>query len=367
LSEIALDRDHYLELEKLALGAFTPVAGFMNEDEFRSVANTMRLTSGEIFTIPILLDVSRDHAAALKGHARVALVFEGREVGEIRPDDFYSIDKAEWLPKLFGTTDRNHPGVAAFLNTGEVFVGGPIALLDQVRLDISKYEMTPSQTRSLFIKNGWSTVACFHTRNVPHRAHEFLQRLALDICDGLFIQPMLGRKKIGDFTPDAIMTGYRTLISGFYPEGRVSLGALSTACRYAGPREAVFHALVRRNFGGTHMVIGRDHAGVVDYYNKYDSQALCKSLESELGIKILAFHAPHHCTRCEGIVTEKTCPHLKTDPKAVSEVSGTMIRASLAAGKRPPAHIIRPEVLDSIKGLELFVDDAAGARKAVTS
>jgi sulfate adenylyltransferase len=356
LSEIVLDRDHYLELEKLALGAFAPVTGFMNEDEFRSVVDNMRLPSGDVFPIPILLDVSRNHAESLQGSTRIALIFEDKEVGEIRPENFFSVDKAEWIPKLFGTEDPNHPGVAAFMSCGEVFVGGPVTLLEQVRLDISHYELSPNETRSLFAKNGWSTVACFHTRNVPHRAHEFLQRLALDICDGLFIQPMLGRKKAGDFTPGAIMTGYRALVSHFYPAGRVALGALSTACRYAGPREAVFHALVRRNYGGTHMVIGRDHAGVVDYYDKYASQALCKRFESELGIQILAFHAPHYCARCDGIVTEKTCPHIHTEPSAVTDVSGTDIRAILSSGKRPPAHIFRPEVLNSIEGLDLFID-----------
>jgi len=358
LSEIILDRDHYLELEKIALGAFSPVTGFMNEDEFRSVANDMRLPSGEVFPIPILLDVSRDHAESLRGSTRVALVFDGKEVGEIKPENFFSVDKDEWIPKLFDTTDPNHPGVAAFKACGECFVGGPVTLLNKVKLDISQYELSPNETRSLFAKNGWSTVACFHTRNAPHRAHEFLQRLALDICDGLFIQPMLGRKKVGDFTPDAIMTGYRTLVSDFYPAGRVVLGALSTACRYAGPREAVFHALVRRNYGGTHMVIGRDHAGVVDYYDKYDSQALCKRFEAELGIEILAFQAPHYCTRCDGIVTEKTCPHILSEPEAVTDVSGTDIRAILSSGKRPAPHIFRPEILDSIEGLELFIGDS---------
>ena len=322
LNKIILDRDHYLELEKLALGAFSPVTGFMNEAEFISVVDHMHLTTGEVFPIPILLDIDRDHADFLRGQSRVALVFEGREVGEIQPNDFFTIDKAKWIPKMFGTTDPNHPGVADFLSCGDVFVGGPVTLSEQVHLDISQYELSPSETRALFAENGWSTVACFHTRNVPHRAHEFLQRMALDMCDGLFIQPMLGRKKVGDFTPDAIMAGYRSLISGFYPDRRVALGALSTACRYAGPREAVFHALVRRNYGGTHMVVGRDHAGVVDYYGKYDSQALCKKFETELNIKILAFQAPHFCSRCDGIVTEKTCPHVATAPAAVGPGHG---------------------------------------------
>ena len=355
MRKIDLDRDHYLELEKLAFGAFSPAKGFMNEKEFISVVDHMHLTSGEIFPIPILLSLHHDQADSLRGNSRISLFFDGREVGEVRPDDFYSIDKAKWIQKMFGTTDPNHPGVADFLSSDDVFIGGEVTLLDQALLDISQYEMTPTETRSLFAKNGWSTVACFHTRNVPHRAHEFLQRMALDICDGLFIQPVLGRKKSGDFTPDAIMTGYRSLISEFYPAGRVALGALSTACRYAGPREAIFHALVRRNYGGTHMIIGRDHAGVVNYYGKYDSQKLCKQFESELGIRILAFQAPHFCSRCDGIVTEKTCPHIATDPATITEVSGTELRAILTAGKHPPGHIVRPEVLDSIKDLNMFI------------
>ena len=357
MGEIVLGRDHYLDLKNITVGAFAPLTGFMNEDDFHAVATSHRLADGTIFPIPILLDISRDQASSIKGESRVSLGYKNRKVGEIHPESFFSIDKTKWISNLYEVTDLHHPGVARFLSCNDVFVGGPVYLSDQVTLDISKYDLTPSQTRSMFGEQGWKTVGAFHTRNVPHRAHEFLQRMILDMCDGLFIQPLLGRKKFGDFTPEAIMAGYKTLVSEFYPKRKVILGSLTTAGRFAGPREAVFHAIVRRNYGCTHIVIGRDHAGVGNYYEKYASQQLCKSYEAELGIQGLTFAAPHYCTRCDGVVTEKTCPHLQTDPKAVTDISGTNIRAELMADRRPPNHIIRSEVLDSALEHKLFISE----------
>lgn len=355
MDEIALSRDQFLDLNNIAVGAFSPLTGFINEDDFRAIANSYRLADGTIFPIPILLDISRDQESSLRGKSKVSLIYENRKVGEIQPESFFSIDKTQWVSKLFGVTDPKHPGIARFLSCNEVFVGGPVCLSDQIDLDRSRYELTPSQTRSMFLERGWETVGAFHTRNVPHRAHEFLHRITLDICDGLFIQPLLGRKKVGDYTPEAIMAGYETLVFEFYPKEKVILGALSTAGRYAGPREAVFHAIVRRNYGCTHIVIGRDHAGVGNYYEKYASQQLCKKYEAELGIRLLTFNAPHYCRRCDGVVTEKTCPHPQTDPKTVTHISGTDIRAELRAGRRPPDYLMRAEVLDSAMKHKLLI------------
>ncbi len=357
MGEIVLGRDHYLDLRNIAVGAFAPLTGFMNEDDFHAVASSHRLADGTIFPVPILLDISRKQASSLNRRGRVSLVYQDQKVGELQPDSFYSIDKIKWIPKLFGVTDPQHPGVAQFLSRNDVFVGGAVSLSDEIALDISKYDLTPSQTRLMFSERGWKTVGAFHTRNVPHRAHEFLQRIILDMCDGLFIQPLLGRKKIGDYTSESIIKGYETLISEFYPTGKVVLGALTTAARYAGPCEAVFHAIVRRNYGCTHILIGRDHAGVGNYYEKYASQKLCKKYAAELGIQLLMFNAPHYCVRCDGIVTEQTCPHPQTDPKAVTYINGTDIRAAIMANRLLPNHIIRPEVLASLKGEKMFISE----------
>ena len=197
----------------------------------------------------------------------------------------------------------------------------------------------------------------FQTRNVPHRAHEYLQRVALEHCDGLFIQPLVGRKKIGDYTPEAIIVANQLLVDQFYPPHRVVLGILSTAMRYAGPREALFHALIRRNYGCTHFIIGRDHAGVGEYYGKYSAHELARQFEGDLGIDIMYLHGPYHCRRCDGIVTEHTCAHLHSDPAAITQISGTDMRTVLSGGKEPEPHLMRSEVVEALKGINLFVGE----------
>ena len=357
MSELVLTRDQYLELEKLGLGAFAPLTGFMNEDAFHSVARTMRLPSGEVFPLPVVLDVSTQDAARLKGLPRVALVFDGEEVGELRPESVFSCDKGEAARHVFATDDPAHPGVAMFLGTQDKFLGGPVALERRAKFDISADELTPEETRAIFAERGWKTVAGFQTRNVPHRAHEHLQRLALEFMDGLLVQPLVGRKKVGDYAPGAIMAAYRALIGGFLPAERIVLAILSTAMRYAGPREAVFHAIIRRNYGCTHFIVGRDHAGVGDYYGKYEAHELTRRLKGELGIEVIRFHGPYHCAICDGIVTEQTCPHGRTAPEAVTHINGTDMRAMLLGGKEPDRHLMRVEVIESVKGLPLFVEE----------
>ncbi|MDJ0893604.1 MAG: sulfate adenylyltransferase [Alphaproteobacteria bacterium] len=358
MSELALNRWQYLEFEKLGLGAFEPLAGFMNEDMFHGVVDHMRLPSGDVFPLPVVLDVSRGEAKRLKGAPRVALLFEGREVGEVMPECVFSCDKATVARKLFGTDDAAHPGVHFFMSGGDAFVGGPVRLKERVPLDISRFELTPEQTRTAFAERAWRTVVGFQTRNVPHRAHEYLQRVALEHVDGLFIQPLVGRKKKGDYTPEAIMAGYSVLLDQFYPRNRVVLGILSTFMRYAGPREAVFHAIIRRNYGCTHFIVGRDHAGVGEYYGKYEAHDLTRRFEDELGIEIMRLHGPYHCARCDGIVTEHSCPHYGGDPSYVREISGTDMRAMLLGGMTPDAHLMRPEIIDSLRDVPLFIEES---------
>lgn len=355
MSDLVLKRDQYLELEKLGLGALLPLNGFMTEDQFRGVVADMRLPGGAIFPLPVTLDVSRADAERMRGRPRIALSYDGIEVGEIEPRSIFTCDKADTARRVFGTDDSKHPGVRNLLQGGDWFVGGPVKLRRRATLDISADELTPEDTRRIFAERGWRTIVGFQTRNVPHRAHEYLQRTALEQADGLFIQPLVGRKKAGDYSPQAVMTGYRALVSGFYPKERVLLGILSTAMRYAGPREAVFHAIIRRNYGCTHFIVGRDHAGVGSYYGKYEAHAMTRRFDGELGIAILRLHGPYHCRRCDGIVTEHTCPHAGTE--AATEIAGTDMRAMLVGGKAPDPHLMRPEIIRALAGVPLFVTE----------
>lgn len=357
MTELHLSRNQYLEVEKLAIGAFEPVNGFMNEDQFHSVVDTMRLPTGEPFPIPVVLDLSLKDAKRITGLPTVALVFEGEEIGALHPESFFTCDRLTASEKIFGTKDKNHPGVSYFCRGDGVFVGGGVSLTKRVAFEYSDDERTPAETRELFAARGWKRIVGFQTRNVPHRAHEHLQRVALENVDGLFIQPLVGRKKKGDYTPDAIIAGYRALIDSFYRPNRVAFGILSTWMRYAGPREAVFHAIIRRNYGCTHFIVGRDHAGVGDYYDKYAAHELVGRFESELGIEVLRLKGPYHCAACDGIVTEQTCPHEATQPNAVTHISGTDIRAMLVGGFSPKTHLIRPQIIAALDGIPLFVDE----------
>jgi sulfate adenylyltransferase len=357
VSELVLNRSQYLELEKLALGVFRPLGGFMNEDEFTGVVARMRLPSEAPFTLPVVLDIDADAARRLKGRPSVSLVFGNEEVGRLAPESIFTCDKDAVSRQVFGTAEPAHPGVRFFQKGGDHFVGGPVELKRRASFDVSAWELGPDQTRAEFARRGWKTVVGFQTRNVPHRAHEYLQRVALEIADGLFIQPLIGRKKRGDYTPASIVAGYRALIGRFLPESRVLMGVLTTTMRYAGPREAVFHAIIRRNYGCTHFIVGRDHAGVGNYYGLYDAHALVRRFDGELGIDVLCLSGPYHCRICDGIVTERTCPHETTAPEAVRHISGTDIRATLVGGTTPDPRLFRPEVLAAVEGLPLFIEE----------
>ena len=357
MREIIINRRQYLELEKIALGAFAPLSGFMDEAEFRSVVERMRLPTGEVFPLPVVLDLTADQARQLDGASRISLVFEGSEVGNISPTSAYSCDKLAVSEKVFGTQDPRHPGVAHFLTMGSIFLGGSVQLVRRALFEFSQYELTPEETRAFFCDRAWHTIVGFQTRNVPHRAHEYLLRLALEYADGLFIQPLVGRKKRGDYHPLAILSGYRALIDNFLPSNRVLFGILSTAMRYAGPREALFHAIIRRNYGCTHFIVGRDHAGVGNYYQEYEAQELTRQFENELGIQIMRMSGPFYCEVCDGIVTERTCQHIVTAPKRTRKISGTEVREMLLQGGAIPREVMRPEVVASLAQSPLFIEE----------
>lgn len=355
MAELALNRDQYLELEKIGLGAFHPLDGFMGQRDFDSVVAEMRLGSGAVFPLPVVLDLSEADAERLRHSGEVALTFEGNVVGRLQPDDFFRPDRGHAARHIFGTDDASHPGVAWFLGLGPVFVGGRVELIRRAAFDISADELTPAETKALFQQRGWRRIVGFQTRNVPHRAHEYLQRVALEQADGLFVQPLVGRKRAGDYTPQAVMRGYRALIGPFLPADRVVLGVLSTVMRYAGPREAVFHAIIRRNYGCTHFIVGRDHAGVGNWYGLYDAHELTRRFDGELGIEILRLHGPYFCPVCDGIVTERTCPHYGT--AATRQISGTDMRRILEGGTQPDPRLMRPEIVAALAGTKLFIEE----------
>ena len=357
MPEIPLNKQQYLELEKLSVGAFAPINGFLREDDFHSVVRDMRLASGAPFPLPVVLDVDDALAATLKSAPRVPLTYDGMEVGEITAESVFTCDKPAVARTVFGTDEPSHPGARFFIEGGDWFVGGPITLKRRASLDISAYEIDPVDARRQFAERGWQRVVGFQTRNVPHRAHEYLQKIALEQTDGLFIQPLVGRKKAGDYLPEAIMTGYRALIENYFRPERVVLGILSTSMRYAGPREAVFHAIIRRNYGCTHFIVGRDHAGVGDYYRKYEAHDLCRRFEGELGIKVMCLHGPFYCRGCDGYATEHTCPHWERAPGQIEEISGTDMRAVFRDGLEPDPHLMRPEVVAALRGQDLFVTE----------
>jgi len=359
VASLHLNRRQYLELDNIATGVFAPLSGFMVEEEFKSVVETMRMPSGDVLPLPVVMDIPEYKADEVSNADKLDLFYQDSHVGEMTPTSVFTCDKGPVAERVFGTSDQNHPGVAHFYAMGNCFVGGPVKLWKRISADFPEYDLTPEQTRAHFADGGWDSVVGFQTRNVPHRAHESLLRLGLEFADGLFIQPLIGAKKKGDYTTSAILTGYRALISDFLPRERVLLGVLSTAMRYAGPREAVFHAIIRRNYGCTHFIVGRDHAGVGDYYGLYEAHDLTRQFDGELGIQILRLHGPFYCKLCDGIVTDRSCPHLTTAPEATKQISGTEVRSILLNRNGCPPELMRPKVVESLRGVELFLSEDA--------
>jgi sulfate adenylyltransferase len=355
MNEVSLNQNQFFEVDKITNGSYYPLNGFMTEHEFYSVIDNYMLPDGELFSIPIFLDVSKESANDLKINSNVKLLYDNNLIGEMLVESIFVCDKKKCAKNIYGTDDIQHPGVNAFYKTKEVFIGGRVIIKKRVLHELSRYELTPSQTKAMFKEKKWKTVVAFHTRNPPHCAHEWLQRMALESYDGLLIHPILGQKKPGDFLPMSIINGYKLLISKYYPMNRVILSVLTTSGRYAGPREALFHALIRRNYGCTHIIIGRDHAGVNNYYGMYDSQNLCAKYEDALGIKIIKYKEPYFCWICNTITNKSLCSHISSDPDSIEYISGSKIRSLLSNGIRPSDHVMRPEVVEAIHSKNMFV------------
>ena len=347
LPKLTVNERETSDLEMLATGALSPLTGFQNEADYHSVLETMHLTNGLAWAIPVTLSATDEDVKRIGGSERVTLVNGDSEepLAIVTVEEIYKRDRASESVQVYRTDDQNHPGVAAVYEAGDYCIAGTVqALRLPSHDDFANYRLTPAQTRAAFAERGWKTVVGFQTRNPIHRAHEYLQKCALEIVDGLLVHPLMGATKSDDVPPDVRMQCYEVLFEGYYPKDRAMVSVFPAAMRYAGPREAIWHAIARKNYGCTHFIVGRDHAGVGDYYGTYDAQQIFEEFEpGELGIQTLNFEHSFWCNRCEGMGSAKTCPHGAEDRVFLS---GTKVREMLSNGERPPQEFSRPEVAD---------------------
>jgi len=327
----------------IAMGVVSPLKGFMGQDDYRRVVNDMHLESGEPWTIPIALPVDTETANGLEIGSDVALLDEaGNLVGLLELSDKYSYDKELEAEKVYRTTEDAHPGVARVYAQGDIYLGGDVWVFDLPEPEFPGEFLTPAQTREYFKEQGWSEIVAFQTRNPIHRAHEYLQKVAMEIVDGLMLHPLVGETKSDDVPADIRMESYRVVIEHYYPKGRVLLNTFPAAMRYAGPREAVFHAICRKNYGCSHFIVGRDHAGVGKYYGTYDAQLIFDEFDkSAIDITPLKFEHAFYSKKEDKIVTAKTSIYGKDDWEFLS---GTQVRELLSSGQPLPEKFTRPEV-----------------------
>ncbi len=338
--EIQILASSQSDIENIADGIFSPLEGFLGREDFESVVSSGRLGNGMAWTIPIVLDLNSEDAAKAKNAGSVLL--RGPDIAAILDvDETFSYDKKKMSTGVFGTSDEKHPGVARVNAMADTLVSGKIHLVQKPKdAPIRKHRMTPIMTREAFDKAGWKSIAAFQTRNPPHVAHEMLQKAAAITRDGVFVNPLVGKKKPGDFTDEVIVKAYEVMIENYYPKNRCMLATLHTEMRYAGPKEAIHHAIMRQNYGCTHIIIGRDHAGVGKYYEPFAAHEIFSDYE-DLLIKPIFFPPFFYCKKCLTFTSPNACPH---DADARVQISGTKLREMLQAGQSPNEYVLRPEV-----------------------
>ena len=346
--KIRLSSRETSDLIMLGMGAFSPLDGFMRKNDYKSVVNNMQMADGTLWPIPITLSVDKTQADTLAIGSKVALIDdESNELmGALTIQEKYTYDKKQEALKVFGTEDEAHPGVAKVYAQYDILLGGPVEVFSQgpYPKEFGSYYATPSETRAIFEAKGWRTIGAFQTRNPIHRSHEYVTKIALEVTDGVLIHPLVGKLKADDIPADIRMKCYEVLIENYYPKDNVVLKVYPMEMRYGGPREAVLHAIFRQNYGCSHMIIGRDHAGVGNYYGPFDAQKIFNDIpEGKLHIKPLNIDWTFWCHKCDGMASMKTCPHDKEDRVMIS---GTKFRDMLAKGEMPPKEFSRPEVAD---------------------
>jgi len=344
MAKFSLDNSARFDVEKIAIGAFSPLEGFMGREDYEKVLYEGKLANGLSWTIPIVFSPGEEQngiiVKELKEGDDVGIFHEGKPVAILRLEEKFSYDKKEMAQQVYGTINMKHPNVAKlYTNFGEILLAGKIDYIDDLKSSLVEHELTPKETREIFEKKGWRTIAAYQTRNPPHVAHEYIQRCALEMVDGILIHPVVGELKGDDFPPEATVEAYRFLIDNYYHQDRVVLSPLAIAMRYAGPKAAIFLAIIRKNYGCTHFIVGRDIAGVGNYYDPYGSHKIFKDID--IGIEPILFRESFYCKRCTRVATDKTCGHRVEDHV---KISMTEIRNMLSRGQTPPAEAIRPEI-----------------------
>ncbi len=354
LFSVQVNADLANDIENIADGIFSPLEGFLLKEDFDKVITTGRLANDLPWTIPVVFDTDKETAAKMRDEKDVALNVNGTNFAILHVEDIYTFDKNKTAMGVYGTNDEKHPGVAKTKSMKEFLIGGKIDYIQRPEeTQIRRYRKTPKEMRDLFEKAGWKTIVGFQTRNVPHVAHEMLQKAALNTHDGLFVNPLIGKKKSGDYKDEAIVSSYETLIKYYYPQNRCHLATLHTEMRYAGPKEAIHHAIMRKNFGCTNIIIGRDHAGVGTFYDPFASQRIFDNYP-DLGIEPIFYPAFFYCRKCLSFASERNCPH---GQEFQEQLSGTKLRTMILEKQNPSEYMMRPEVFKILADSENpFVD-----------